>query len=59
VSELATAFEEHRSHLRSVAYRMKARGAELAMPPTDVTASKIAQVNDNYGNLVLITQLLW
>src|SRR5213082_2788808 len=26
--------------------RMKARGAEFTMPPTDVTGSKIAMVND-------------
>ena len=38
--------------------RMKARGAEFAMPPTDVTASKIAKVNDSCGNLIQITQLM-
>ena len=38
--------------------RMKAHGAEFTMPPTDVTASKIAQVNDTCGNLVQITQLV-
>ena len=38
--------------------RMKARGAEFTMPPTDVTGSKIAQVSDGCGNLVQITQLL-
>jgi len=37
--------------------RMKARGAEFTMPPTDVTASKIAQVKDTCGNLVQLTQL--
>ena len=37
--------------------RMKARGAEFTMPPTDVTASKIATVNDTCGNLIQITQL--
>jgi predicted enzyme related to lactoylglutathione lyase len=37
--------------------RIKARGAEFTMPPTDVTASTIAQVNDGCGNLVQITQL--
>jgi predicted enzyme related to lactoylglutathione lyase len=36
---------------------MKARGAEFTMPPTDVTASKIAVVNDTCGNLIQITQL--
>ena len=37
--------------------RMKARGAEFTMPPTDVTGSKIAKVNDTCGNLIQITQL--
>jgi predicted enzyme related to lactoylglutathione lyase len=37
--------------------RMKARGAQFSMPPTDVTASKIAMVNDTCGNLVQLTQL--
>lgn len=36
---------------------MKARGAEFTMPPTDVTASKIATLNDTCGNLIQITQL--
>ena len=38
--------------------RIKARGAEFTMPPTDVTGSKIAKLNDNCGNLVQITQLM-
>ena len=37
--------------------RMKARGAAFTMPPTDVTASTIAMVNDTCGNLIQITQL--
>jgi predicted enzyme related to lactoylglutathione lyase len=37
--------------------RMKSRGAEFTMPPTDVTASKIAMVNDTCGNLIQLTQL--
>lgn len=37
--------------------RMKARGAQFTMPPTDVTASKIATVNDTCGNLIQLTQL--
>jgi predicted enzyme related to lactoylglutathione lyase len=37
--------------------RMKVRGAEFTMPPTDVTASTIAQLNDTCGNLVQFTQL--
>jgi predicted enzyme related to lactoylglutathione lyase len=40
--------------------RMKARGAEFTMPPTDVTASKIAMVKDSCGNLIQVTELkLW
>ena len=38
--------------------RMKARGAEFTMPPTDVTASKIAMLKDTCGNLIQVTQLL-
>src|SRR4051795_6078460 len=37
--------------------RMKTRGAEFTMPPTDVTASKIAMVNDTCGNRIQLTQL--
>src|ERR1700723_1415646 len=37
--------------------RMKSRGAAFTMPPTDVTASKIAVVNDTCGNLIQLTQL--
>jgi predicted enzyme related to lactoylglutathione lyase len=36
--------------------RMKAR-AEFTMPPTDVTASKIAMLKDTCGNLIQITEL--
>ncbi len=38
--------------------RMKARGAEFTVPPTDVTGSKIAKLNDACGNLLQITQLM-
>src|SRR5260370_42296424 len=38
--------------------RMKARGVEFSMPPTDVTGSKIAKLNDGCGNLVQVTQLM-
>ena len=37
---------------------MKARGAEFTMPPTGVTGSKIAMLNDTRGNLIQVTQLL-
>jgi predicted enzyme related to lactoylglutathione lyase len=38
--------------------RMQARGAEFTMPPTDVTGSRIAMLNDTCGNLIQVTQLL-
>ena len=38
--------------------RMQARGAEFTMPPTDVTASRIAVLKDTCGNLIQVTQLL-
>ena len=37
--------------------RIKGRGAEFTMPPTDVTASKIAMLKDTCGNLIQVTQL--
>ena len=39
--------------------RMKARGAEFTMPPTEVTGSTITMLNDSCGNLVQLTQLSW
>jgi predicted enzyme related to lactoylglutathione lyase len=39
--------------------RISARGGQFTMPPTDVTGSTIAQLNDTCGNLVQITQLRW
>ncbi len=38
--------------------RMKAKGAEFTMPPTDVTASKIAMLKDTCGNLIQVVQLM-
>ena len=38
--------------------RLKGRGAEFTMPPTDVTASKIAVLNDTCGNLIQVVQLM-
>ena len=38
--------------------RMKAHGAEFTIPPKDVTASKIAMLNDTCGNLIQVTQLM-
>jgi len=37
--------------------RIKGRGAVFTMPPTEVTGSTIAQLNDTCGNLIQITQL--
>jgi predicted enzyme related to lactoylglutathione lyase len=37
--------------------RSKARGAAFTMPPTDVTASTIAMLNDTCGNLIQLVQL--
>lgn len=37
--------------------RMKA-SAEFTVPPKDVTASKIAMLNDACGNLIQLTQLM-
>ena len=39
--------------------RIKARGAEFTMPPTKVTGSTIATVNDTCGNRIQLTQLSW
>ncbi len=39
--------------------RIKARGGEFAMPPTDTTGSTIAKLNDTCGNLIQLTQLRW
>ena len=38
--------------------RIRARGAEFTMPPTDVTASKIAMLKDTCGNISQVTQLM-
>ena len=37
--------------------RIKSRGADFAMPPTDVTGSTIAKLSDTCGNLIQLTQL--
>jgi predicted enzyme related to lactoylglutathione lyase len=37
--------------------RITARGAEFTMPPTKVTGSTIARLNDTCGNLVQLSQL--
>jgi len=37
--------------------RIKARGAEFTVAPTEVPGSTIAKLNDTCGNLIQITQL--
>jgi predicted enzyme related to lactoylglutathione lyase len=37
--------------------RIKTRGAEFTMPPTEVTGSTIAQLKDGCGNLIQLVQL--
>ncbi len=37
--------------------RIKARGAEFTMPPTQVTGSTIATLKDGCGNLIKLVQL--
>ena len=39
--------------------RMKPLGAEFTMPPTKVTGSTIAMLNDTCGNLIQIVALTW
>jgi predicted enzyme related to lactoylglutathione lyase len=38
--------------------RINARGGEFTMPPTDVTGSTIAMLNDTCGNLIQLVQLM-
>ncbi|HUJ39670.1 MAG TPA: VOC family protein [Candidatus Acidoferrales bacterium] len=37
--------------------RIKSRGAEFPMPPTDVPGATIARLNDTCGNLIQLSQL--
>ena len=37
--------------------RIKSHGATFTMPPTGVTGSTIAMLNDTCGNLIQLTQL--
>ena len=40
-----------------VSRRMKPLGAEFTMPPTKVTGSTVAMINDTCGNLIQIVKL--
>jgi len=52
---------EHRLPLQKAVYLglLKASGGDFTMPPTDVTGSIIARLNDTCGNLIQLTQLSW
>ena len=39
--------------------RMQGLGAQFTMPPTKVTGSTIAMLNDTCGNLIQLTKLEW
>jgi predicted enzyme related to lactoylglutathione lyase len=39
--------------------RIQARGGTFTMPPTQVTGSTIATLDDTCGNLIQLTQLSW
>lgn len=45
------------SDIKGDCERIKARGGEFTMAPTEVTGSTIAQLNDTCGNLVQLVQL--
>jgi len=45
-------------NIKSDYERIKSRGAEFTMPPTDTRGSIIAQLPDTCGNLIQLTQLL-
>ena len=47
----------HSDDVKADYERIKARGAEFTMPPTEVTGSTIAMLNDTCGNLIQLTQL--
>jgi predicted enzyme related to lactoylglutathione lyase len=46
----------HTTDVQADYERMNSRGARFTTPPTDVTASKIAIVDDTCGNLVQLVQ---
>src|SRR5687768_8773747 len=52
-----TAVMFHSDDVKSDYERIKSRGGEFLMPPTDVTGAVIAKLNDTCGNLVQLTQL--
>jgi len=49
----------HTKDVKADYERIKAKGGAFIMPPTDVTASIIAQVDDTCGNIIQFVQLNW
>lgn len=49
----------HTKDVKADYERITAKGGAFIMPPTDVTASIIAQVNDTCGNIIQLVQLNW
>jgi predicted enzyme related to lactoylglutathione lyase len=49
----------HTKDVKADYERVKANGGDFIMPPTDVTASIIAQVKDTCGNIIQFVQLNW
>lgn len=49
----------HTQDVKADYERIKAKGGDFVMAPTDVTASTIAQVKDTCGNLIQLVQLNW
>jgi predicted enzyme related to lactoylglutathione lyase len=47
----------HTADIKGDYERIKARGAEFTMPPTEVTASTIAMLKDTCGNVLQLVQL--
>jgi predicted enzyme related to lactoylglutathione lyase len=49
----------HTDDIKGDHERIKARGGEFTMPPTDVTGSTIAMLDDTCGNVLQLVQLRW
>ena len=52
-----TAIMFHSDDVKADCERLAAKGVDFVLPPTDVTASIIARLNDTCGNLLQLTQL--
>jgi predicted enzyme related to lactoylglutathione lyase len=49
----------HTDDVKADYERIKEKGGDFIMPPTDVTASTIAQVKDGCGNIIQLVQSKW